>query len=522
MDQVVSQAHETRQEQVVLHDHFDSQTFNETLEMYPPLQEVIETGTINEAAPFVEDAFCSFYKAAPTLLPTDDLTLSAQIRRRMIAEMMSTAEYQQVRAAGTMYDQFSSAIATTAVSYKVMEKLDSKTRKRLNDLQEAEAEAENLFNQAEDLEQLASHADPDDESGQDMYQQAQELRDQAQAEQQKAEELYNQIEANAEKLEDAARRAAREGLAQAEAEIDEANNAISAYGGDGYSHEQGVPKRTENAREKLALAKRVMGNKKLARIAELAGRMVNTALHKQRSKVLHPPDEVVGITTGDDFNIMLSVELVKLGDELLEMLFYQQYLEKSLMQLDLRGHEKLAKGPIIACVDTSGSMDEMLGRGKVPTTKEVWAKAVVLALLAIARKQRRDFAVMFFSSYGQIKSFRFPKAQATSNELIEAAEFFWNGGTVYDDWMRESLAMSEESRFNNADVIVISDGDVAIRDKSREDFNRRRHARQMHAYGVLLSRQVRHGQNLASVTDAMVTIGDLEQDDAALDMMFDI
>src|SRR5690242_6291654 len=91
MDQVVSQARETRQEQVVLHDRFDSQTFNETLEMYPPLVEVIETGTINEAATFVEDAFCSFYKAAPTLLPAGDLTLSAQIRRRMIAEMMSTA-----------------------------------------------------------------------------------------------------------------------------------------------------------------------------------------------------------------------------------------------------------------------------------------------------------------------------------------------------------------------------------------------------------------------------------------------
>jgi len=517
-----SQGSETKQQHVVLYDRFDSQVYGETLEMYPPLQEVVETGAINEAATFVEDAFCSFYKAAPTLLPAEDLTLSAQLRRRMIAEMMSTAEYQQVRAAGTMYDQFSSAIATTAVSYKVMEKLDGKTRKRLNDLQEAEAEAISLFNQAQDLEQFAGQADQADEGVQEMYQQAQELRNQAEAERTAAEELYNQIEATAEKLEDAARRAAREGLAQAEVEIDEANNAISAYSGGGYSHEQGVPKRTENAREKLALAKRVMGNKKLARIAELAGRMVNTALHKQRSKVLHPPDEVVGITTGDDFNIMLSVELVKLGDPLLEMLFYQQYLEKSLMQLDLRGHEKQARGPVIACVDTSGSMDEGLSRGKSATTKEVWAKAVVLALLAIARKQRRDFAVLFFSSYGEIKVFRFPKAQATSNELIEAAEFSFNGGTVYDDWMRESLAMSEENRFNSADVIVISDGDVGIRDKVRDDYNRRRQAKQMHAYGVLLSRQARHGQNLASVTDAMVTIGDLEQDGAALDMMFNI
>jgi uncharacterized protein with von Willebrand factor type A (vWA) domain len=522
MDQT-SQGSETKLQHVVLHDHFDSQIYDETLEMYPPLQEVVETGTINEAATFVEDAFCSFYKAAPTLSPDEHLTLSAQIRRKMITEMMSTAEYQQVRVAGTMYDQFSSAIATTAVAYKIMEKLDGKTRTRLNDLQEAETEAISLFNQAQNLEQLAGHAGEDNESVQEMYQQAQELRDQAQAEQQKAEDLYSQIEATAEKLEDATRRASREGLSQAEAEIDEANNAINAYSGGGYSHEQGVPRRVENAKEKLALAKRVMGNKKLARIAELAGRMVNTALRKQRSKVLHPPDEVVGITTGDDFNIMLSVELVKLGDPMLEMLFYQQYLEKSLMQLDLRGHEKQAKGPIIACLDSSGSMDELLGtHAKSPTTKEVWSKAVVLALLAIARKQRRDFAVMFFSSFGEIKTFRFPKAQASSNELIEVAEFFWAGGTVYDDWMRESLAMSEESRFSSADVIVISDGDVGIRNNVRENYNRRRAAKQMHAYGVLLSHEARDGQRLASVTDAMVTISDLEHDDAALDMMFTI
>jgi uncharacterized protein with von Willebrand factor type A (vWA) domain len=121
-----------------------------------------------------------------------------------------------------------------------------------------------------------------------------------------------------------------------------------------------------------------------------------------------------------------------------------------------------------------------------------------------------------------MKVFRFPRAQATSNELIEVAEFSWNGGTVYDDWMRESLAMSEESRFNNADVIVISDGDVGIRTQVREDFNRRRHAKQMHAYGVLLSHSAQHGRNLASVTDAMVTIGDLEHDGAALDLMFNI
>jgi len=542
MNQMTSQGTETDRQSVVLHDRFDSQAFGETLDMYPPLQEVISEGKIHEAETFVEDVFCSFYKAAPTLADEASLSLSAQIRRHMVGEMMSTSEYQQVRAAGTMYDQFSSAIATTAVSYRVMEKLDAKTRKRLNKLQQAEAEAEQLLHQAESLQQLAGQLDQADESVKEMYQQAEQLREQAQAQQEKAEDLYEQLEQEAEQLEDAARRASREGLEQTGDEIDQANAAIAAYSG--YSLEPGQGKIQQNAKEKLALARRIMANKKLAKIAELAGKMVNTALHKQRTRVYHPPDEIVGVTTGDNFNLMLSAELLKLADPLYEMLFYQQYLEKSLMQFDMRGHEKQAKGPIIACVDTSGSMEDPLLEPKKMQalqarlrglsleeqeqvlseylTKEIWSKAVVIALLTIAHKQRRDFAVVYFSGPGQHQTFRFPRAVASSTDLISMAEFFIGGGTSYDYWMRESLAMTEESRFANADTIVISDGDVGIRDQVRDDFNTRRHAKQMSSYGVLLSHSERDGQRLASVTDAMVTISDLEQDAAALDMMFSI
>ena len=542
MNQMTSQGTEIDRQSVVLHDRFDAQAFGETLDMYPPLQEVIGEGKIHEAETFVEDVFCSFYKAAPTLAEQESLSLSAQIRRHMVAEMMQTSEYQQVRAAGTMYDQFSSAIATTAVSYKVVEKLDAKTRKRLNKLQEAEAEAEQLLDQANALSQLAGQLDQADESVKEMYQQAEQLREQAQASQEKAEDLYEELEQQAEQLEDAARRASREGLEQASDEIDQANAAIAAYSG--HSLEPGQGKIQQNAKEKLALARRIMANKKLAKIAELAGKMVNTALHKQRTKVFHPPDEIVGVTTGADFNLMLSSELLKLADPLYEMLFYQQYLEKSLMQFDMRGHEKQAKGPIIAVVDTSGSMeDPLLAPKKMQalqarlrglshdeqeqvlseyTTKEVWSKAVLVALLAIAHKQRRDFAVIYFSSPGQVRTFRFPRAVASSQDLIKMAEFFFGGGTSYDAWMRDSLAMTEESRYSNADVIVISDGDVAIAERTRQDYNDCRVAKQMHSYGVLLSHSERDGQRLASVTDAMVTISDLEQDAAALDMMFSI
>lgn len=233
--------------------------------------------------------FHAFYKPAPTLADEEELTLTAQIRRRLIAETMSTAEYQHARSSGTIADQYTSAIATAAVSYQVLDKLDRKTKSRLRDLQEAEAEAEKLFSQAENLEQLAAHAEGN--QAEQMNEEVDALRDQAETAQAKAERLYSQLENDIEKIEDAARRAARAALQQAQGEINEVNDAIAAYGG--YSHEQGSPVLRMNTKQKLELARRVKGNKKLARIAELAGKMVNTALNKQRTKVIHPPDEIV-------------------------------------------------------------------------------------------------------------------------------------------------------------------------------------------------------------------------------------
>jgi uncharacterized protein with von Willebrand factor type A (vWA) domain len=209
------------------------------------------------------------------------------------------------------------------------------------------------------------------------------------------------------------------------------------------------------------------------------------------------------------------------------------------------GHEPQAKGPIIACVDESGSMaqahiNEKRLAKKIKDldpeaqaearyqaytnayTKEIWSKAVVMALLAIARHQHRDFCVVYFSYIGELKTYTFPKAKASTTELLDLAEFFFGGGTTYDGWMTESLVITEKAMFENADLIVISDGDVFIGDQKREEYNTRRNAKKVHAYGVLLGTSKKEGDRLRSVTDQMITVLDLENDTKALDMMFNI
>jgi uncharacterized protein with von Willebrand factor type A (vWA) domain len=516
-EQVMDERHS-----VIQHDVYDKHACAETLHMYPKLRNTLQVAgeTLPTAPALVEDVFYSLYKSYPTLREADELTPTATINRSIIDQMMSTAEWQSLRSAGTVGDQLCSAMATATVGKSMLNALGGEIIKRMQELHEAEGEATRLFDYASTLEDLAEQK-PDKASK--LYEQAKHARMQAEHQERQAQEIAQDLESHAERIEDATRQAARQAASQAEEEVSLTMEALKSFTG-GYARGgvgAGVSNGTPGAmslRERYALAMRVGESERLKQIAELCGRMSRIALQVQRTRIKHPPDEVVGITFGDDVAKMLPVETVFLSEPSLEDLFYKKYLEKTLMQLDMRGTEKQGRGPVVVAVDSSGSMASPLG---TKASKEAWSKAVMLALLAIARLQKRDFAVLYFSHVGQMKQFVFPKGEAKPNDLLLATEFFYGGGTEYRTWMQTALKLCEESRFRKADVICVSDGDVFIPDELERDWNQRRKARQMRSYGVLLGD--RSGEvALGRVCDAIATIDNLRQDTTALEMMFSI
>jgi uncharacterized protein with von Willebrand factor type A (vWA) domain len=188
------------------------------------------------------------------------------------------------------------------------------------------------------------------------------------------------------------------------------------------------------------------------------------------------------------------------------------------MQYELLGNEKQGQGPIILAVDTSGSMTEALGG----ITKDVWAKAVMLALMAIARLQERDMVAFLFSgSVYELTRFDFPKGRAPYQTVITAVETFAGGGTVFEPWMTAALKAVDEARFECADVIAATDGLTSITDAACAEWQRRRVERGMWAYGILLG--TREGMHaLASITDAVLTIDNLQDDMPILQTIFAI
>lgn len=139
---------------------------------------------------------------------------------------------------------------------------------------------------------------------------------------------------------------------------------------------------------------------KMGRIADddSKQRMAVASGNTQRMQHASKAD-IQGITIGDDLNSMLPLEMAECADDSLENLFFYKYVTKSLQNFQHQSHVqkpvhqlqiKAAKqrGPMIVCLDTSGSMygqPELIGQ------------SMLVKLLHLADTQDRDLYLIAFS-----------------------------------------------------------------------------------------------------------------------------
>ncbi len=475
--------------QAIAHDGFDVETFVQAADEYARLARTVDetADTIRTGPALLRDLFWSFHKRVPRIAPVAPLSPAHKINRGIIEHIFSTTEWREMRESGTVGDSLSSAMATIGCAASAVTALDKETIKYLNQLHELAGEVEQLFARAEALDELAALS-PDEERSEQLKREAMQARADAAKREKKAERLNRKLEESTEEREQNVRRAVRRGLAEAMAEVEQANDAINAFGGGydiGFGTENGGSGRSLTTKEKLVIAQQVGRSPKLQQIAAVCGRFTRIALQQQKTRVKHPPDEITSITTGCEIERLLPSEIALLADTDLEDLFYLKFAENSLMQYDLIGNEPEGQGPIIIAIDESGSMTTDYGG----MTGEVWSKAVMLALLSIARLQKRDLAVIHFSGPDDLRLDLFPKGEATPAEVIACASFFFNGGTVFKPWMEKALELVDGSQFEKADVICVSDGISDVSPESQKEWSRRRAERGMRAYGVLIGRE---------------------------------
>lgn len=303
-------------------------------------------------------------------------------------------------------------------------------------------------------------------------------------------------------------KAAAQAVAAAQAAVNELNEAseMCGLGGSG----DGSPR---DAKRIAAAYRRVKHSPRLRKIAELAGRFRRLAASKQRMKVSHGVDEVIGVTLGDEIGRLIPAELMKLVDEDLELDTARRVLERQAQVRETRATEPAGRGPIVVTVDESGSMSS---REKIET-----AKALALALAWVARKQNRWCALVGFSGGTQGHTHLIPPGKADEAGLLAWLEHFYGGGTQLDVPIREVPGMWE--RFvasgmarGKTDMVMITDGLCNLEPRMRDEFLAFKAAEKVRMTTLVIDSGDEGAANIHEISDEVYCMPGLGTDEAAV------
>lgn len=262
------------------------------------------------------------------------------------------------------------------------------------------------------------------------------------------EALISEIRADGK--DDELRRSARIACGKATAAVEQLRDAMEglehvAFDVPGAGTSNGVTGQSNgNVR---SLAARLRDDPRLRNIANLAGRFKRIAGAKRRSRVRHGADEIVDVETGADLGRLLPLELAQFVHPKTRLNTLRRLLERQCMQYRLEGTETLGRGPLCLLLDRSGSM-----QGE----RDVWSAAVALALLDLARAERRPFALLGFDSALKYESIVLPGQALPEAGLFVACD----GGTSIEAAVRRGLEIIEKNpgTLQKADIVLVSDG----------------------------------------------------------------
>jgi len=490
-------------------DAFDRTLVAELLADAPSLAAVVEAG--GRLVPYfrelVEDVFCLLYKLEPRFRGEREVGPAAALNGRLLRDLVAHPALGVLRAE-TQLDEAEAGLATLLLAEGLLARLKTESllpRGDLLDLWDLARQEDEVRAHGEEAESL------DRAAGEGETPEAAEAVKRARA---KVGQAAQVAEARLrQKAQNVARRLAempqggRDALPAAAAaaipQLGRARENAQAWGTG-----LGAGGRTSPGKQ-IELGRRLATNPKLKRLARLVGRMRAQAAALRRKTFERASEEVFDVRPGRDLERLLPPELVALRHPLLRRDFARRLVEGRLLAYALRGTDEHGRGPMIVCLDGSGSM---------AGDKELWSKAVALTLLEIARRQRRLFRFIGFSSPDTPLFVRDlnPRAhwEVRMDGVMDVAEYFPGGGTDFQTPLAAAVECLGAARYRRGDLVLITDGECEVSPEWRERFLADKKRLDFSLYSVLIDVGPSATGTLAALSDRVTAVSQLTDEGA--------
>ncbi|MFN3201594.1 MAG: hypothetical protein ACE366_24540 [Bradymonadia bacterium] len=434
----------------------------------------------------LQDLFYAFYKGNVRLIPSKSLPPKALVSRRILGDITGSRGFVEARRV-TLMDEEAAATATAHVGRQLLSMLksgDFLLRDESLDahrIEQAEADLDEMGDLQETLDDLTEEAETgrplDDEVvgplREALDEEAGDLADRVQRGRQRAEQMARELPKQMMGQLTGALGNLPQRLMELDADVDNFNSALGG----------GAPM---NAAQRLALGEQLMRSDRLRKLAALVGAFRKAARVQRKRKIPQRSEEVHDVTRGADADRLLASELSALSHPTLRLDVQRRFVERQLLQYDLKGDDDRGRGPVITCVDLSGSM-----RG----AKELWAKAVGLFLLETARRQRRPLRTIGFCAPPTPLHIRDllgarPGADGRrpvhADAVVDFAEHFPGGGTDFQTPLTAALEALGDSRYRRGDIVFITDGEAQVGAEFLERFHAEKKRLAFRVWGVLV------------------------------------
>lgn len=249
-------------------------------------------------------------------------------------------------------------------------------------------------------------------------------------------------------------------LACASEEVTALTEAIGGLTGMGPGTRNSIPLDPD---KQLKLFEKIRNDPVVRRICEMLGKYTVVADSKQRHKLGHGWDEMMGVELSGDIGRILPHELALMSIPEFEMDTMRRLVENQCMSRDFKAMEKVGKGPAIIVVDESGSMSG-------PKVEN--AKALALAMAYICKHQRRWCCLIGFSGATGHNILTLSPESWDELKLFEWLKHFFGGGSNLDLPIREMPDFWQEISppRGKTDLVFITDAACNFSEREADTF----------------------------------------------------